>query len=103
MSGSSSLTPDALESLLGDLDEERFVAFVDGLWSRGGWTTDREGATLAVRRGGETSRLLVWTDDRSQIERFLEGDPDGPDDGVDRPGVGTRRARGESPRRTTRT
>jgi hypothetical protein len=82
MSGSSSLTPDALESLLGDLDEERFVAFVDGLWSRGGWTTDREGATLAVRRGGETSRLLVWTDDRSRIERLLDGDPDGPDAGA---------------------
>jgi len=74
------LTPDALESLLSGTDHEAFVAFVADLRERAGWTIEREGSVLtATRPGGERKRLLVWTDDRSHIERLLDAEPDAPD------------------------
>lgn len=98
MSDSSTLTPETLESLLRDLDQDAFVAFVADLWAAGGWETERTGPVLATARGGETKRILVWTDDRNRIERLLGVETTEPDvDAID--AVVTRR-RDESSART---
>jgi hypothetical protein len=74
------LTPDALDSLLLDLDGEAFTAFVADLYERGGRETERRGTVVtAVTPDGDRERLLVWTDDRSRIERLLGTDSPDPD------------------------
>jgi hypothetical protein len=78
----TALTPDALESLLSGIDHEAFVAFVSGLRERGGWDVERRGSVLvATRPDGDRERVLVWTDDRSRLERLRDVDPEAPVDG----------------------
>jgi hypothetical protein len=73
------LTPDALESLLADRDAEAFAAFVADLYRRTGAETTREGTLVtAVAPDGDRERLLVWTDDRTRIERLLGREPPAP-------------------------
>jgi hypothetical protein len=84
MPDSPTLTPDALESYLRDLDRAAFVAFVADLWSAGGWETEHGESVLTATRGDETRRILVWTDDRNRIERLLGVEADEPDvDAID--------------------
>jgi len=85
------LTPEALDSLLSDLDHASFVAFVADLRERAGWEVDRERAAdgesgadsegsvlVASRPDGERERLLVWTDERGRLDRLLDTDPEPP-------------------------
>ena len=73
------LTPDALESLLADRDAEAFAAFVADLYRRTGAETTRESTLVtAVAPDGDRERLLVWTDDRTRIERLLGREPPAP-------------------------
>jgi hypothetical protein len=80
MSGPLRLTSDALESLLADLDDGSFAAFVVDLYERTGYDTERHGNVVtAVAPGEAPERVLVWTDDRTRIERLLGIDPPDPD------------------------
>ncbi|MFB6229483.1 MAG: NEW3 domain-containing protein [Halobacteriales archaeon] len=85
MPGPVQLTPDALESLLVDLDDGEFAAFVADLYERTGHDTGREGSVITtIAPGGDRERLLVWTDGRTRIERLFGTDPPDPDmEGID--------------------
>ncbi|MFB6229484.1 MAG: hypothetical protein ABEH88_13215 [Halobacteriales archaeon] len=74
------LTPDALASLLADLEDRGFVAFVADLYERTGHETEQRGNLVTtVAPGSDRERLLVWTDDRTRIERLFGTDPPDPD------------------------
>jgi len=80
MSGPVELTPDALESLLSERDGEAFVAFVIDVYERTGREAKREGDIVTTTApDGDRKRLLVWTDDRTRIERLLGADQPDPD------------------------
>ena len=53
--------PDVLEAHVRGLDSERFAAFVTDLWTARGFGTDRDGAFVTARRGGETHVVYVLT------------------------------------------
>ena len=53
--------PDVLEARVRGLDSEGLVAFVAGLWTARGFETDRDGASVVARRGGETRVVYVVT------------------------------------------
>lgn len=66
MSKPVQLTPDALESPLGDLDGSALGAFVADLYERGSQGAKQEGRFITTTgRDGDDERLLVWTDDRT--------------------------------------
>lgn len=44
---------------LGSLDESAFVAFLEDLYRRRGWTVERDGTVLVVDRDGVSKRVLV--------------------------------------------
>ena len=85
MSGPLHLTPDAMESLLTELDDDAFAAFVADLYERTGRDTARRGTVVtATTPDGDRERLLVWSDDRGRVGRLLGADVTVPDvDAVD--------------------
>lgn len=85
MSDPVQLTPDALESLLAESDDEAFAAFLADLYERTGRDTERQGAVVTTTTpDGDRERLLAWIDDRSRLGRLFGGDTAAPDvDAVD--------------------
>ena len=53
--------PDVLEARVRGLDSESLAAFVTDLWAARGFETDRDGAVVTARRGGETHVVYVLT------------------------------------------
>ena len=53
--------PDILEARVRGLGSESLVAFVTDLWAARGFETDRDGAFVTARRGGETHVVYVLT------------------------------------------
>lgn len=53
--------PDVLEARVRGLESESLAAFVTDLWTARGFETDRDGAFVTARRGGETHVVYVLT------------------------------------------
>lgn len=51
--------PDVLKTRVRGLDGESLAAFVTDLWTARGFVTDRDGAVVTARRGGETQVVYV--------------------------------------------
>ncbi|MFB6229482.1 MAG: hypothetical protein ABEH88_13205 [Halobacteriales archaeon] len=76
MSGPLRLTPETLESLLAGREKDAFAAFVADLYERTGHETEQRANVITTTApNGDRERLLVWTDDRTRIERLLGTDP----------------------------